>query len=181
MANNMDGLILAYDKVVSGKWEETLSAQERIWFLVYDPDMQRKVDFRLSDFENATKKAGKKWTIISLKDCFPDWMATHVYRDEYFQDPEALVDQLEFDFKTYAIENTIHKIRERPIDNVTVVAFTDVASLFGFARLSDILNHIAGEVKGRLLVFFPGEFEKNQFRLLNARDGWSYLARPITA
>lgn len=38
MANNIDGLIQAYDKVVSGKWEETLSAQERIWFLVYDPD-----------------------------------------------------------------------------------------------------------------------------------------------
>lgn len=181
MANNVDGLIQAYDKVVSGKWEETLSGQERIWFLVYDPDSQRKVDFRLSDFENATKKAGKKWANISLKDCFPDWMAEHEYRDEYFIEPESLVDQLEFDFKTFAIENTIKKIRKHQIDNKTVIAFTDVASLFGFARLSDILNHIAGEVNGRLLVFFPGEFEKNQFRLLNARDGWNYLARPITA
>ena len=96
-------------------------------------------------------------------------------------EPDALVDQLEFDFKTYAIENTIQKIRQHKTDNETVIAFTNVASLYGFARLSDILNHIAGEVKGRLLVFFPGEFEKNQFRLLNARDGWSYLARPITA
>jgi len=26
-----------------------------------------------------------------------------------------------------------------------------------------------------------GEFEKNHYRLLDARDGWSYLARPITA
>ena len=181
MANNIDDLIIAYNKVVNGKWEETLSAQERIWFLVYTPDMQRKVDFRLGDFENATKKAGKKWAIISLKDCFPTWMASHEYRDEYFQDPEALVDQLEFDFKSYAINHTIGKIREHNIDNETVISFTDVASLFGFTRLSDILNHIAGEVKGRLLVFFPGEFEKNQFRLLNARDGWSYLARPITA
>jgi len=181
MANNIDGLIQAYDKVVSGKWEETLSAQERIWFLVYDPDSQRKVDFRLSDFENVTKKAGKKWAKVSLKDCFPDWMASHEYRDEYFLEPDSLVDQLEFDFKKYVIENTIQKIRKHQIDNETVIAFTDVASLFGFARLSDILNHIAGEVKGRLLVFFPGEFEKNQFRLLNARDGWSYLARPITA
>ncbi len=180
MVNNVDGLIQAYDKAVSGKWEETLSAQERIWFLVYDPDSQRKIDFRLSDFENATKRAGKKWANISLKDCFPEWMASHEYRDEYFQDPDALVDQLEFDFKKFAIENIVQKIREQQVDNETVTAFTNVASLFGFSRLSDILNHVAGEVKGRLLVFFPGEFEKNQFRLLNARDGWSYLARPIT-
>ena len=177
MANNIDGLIQAYEKVVSGKWQETLSAQERIWFLVYDPDSQRKVDFRLIDFENTTKKAGKKWVRISFKDCFPDWMASHEYREEYFSDPESLIDQLEFDFKAFAIENTIQKIRNHQIDNETVVAFTDVASLLGFARLSDILNSIAGEVKGRLLVFFPGEFEKNQFRLLNARDGWSYLDR----
>jgi len=181
MANNVDGLIQAYDKVVSGKWEETLSAQERIWFLVYDPDNQRKVDFRLIDFENATKKAGKKWINISLKYYFPNWMASHEYRDEYFLEPDSIVDQLEFDFKNFAIKNIIQEIRKHQIDNETVIAFTDVASLFGFARLSDILNHIAGEVKGRLLVFFPGEFEKNQFRLLNARDGWSYLARPITA
>ncbi len=181
MANNIDGLIQAYEKVVNGKWEVTLSSQERIWFLVYDPDMQRKVDFRLSDFENVTKKAGKKWTNISLKDCFPDWMASHEYRDEYFQDPDALVDQLEFDFKSYVTETTLTNISKHKNDKETVVAFTDVASLFGFARLSDLLNHIASEVKGRLLVFFPGEFEKNQFRLLNARDGWSYLARPITA
>lgn len=181
MANNVDGLIQAYDKVVSGKWEETLSAQERIWFLVYDPDVQRKVDFRLSDFENVTKKAGKKWVVLSLKDCFPKWMVSHEYREEYFLDPEALVDQLEFEFKSYAIDYTISTIKENKNDEETVLAFTDVASLFGFARLSDLLNHIAAEVKGRLLVFFPGEFEKNQFRLLNARDGWSYLARPIKA
>lgn len=181
MANNVDSLIHAYDKVVSGKWEETLSAQERIWFLVYDPDSQRKVDFRLIDFENTTKKGGKKWVNISLKDCFPKWMVSHEYRDEYFLEPDSLIDQLEFDFKAFAIENIKQKIRKHQIDNETVIALTDVASLFGFARLSDILNHIASEVKGRLLVFFPGEFEKNQFRLLNARDGWSYLARPITA
>ena len=34
---------------------------------------------------------------------------------------------------------------------------------------------------GRLLVFFPGEVEGNNYRLLDARDGWNYLATPITA
>jgi hypothetical protein len=32
-----------------------------------------------------------------------------------------------------------------------------------------------------LLVFFPGQFDNNNYRLLDARDGWNYLAVPITA
>ena len=36
-------------------------------------------------------------------------------------------------------------------------------------------------MKGRLLVFFPGVYEQNNYRLLDARDGWNYLAFPITA
>ena len=30
------------------------------------------------------------------------------------------------------------------------------------------------------MLFFPGEFENNNYRLLDARDGWNYLAVPIT-
>ena len=52
--------------------------------------------------------------------------------------------------------------------------------LFGFARLSEILKSCDKDFKGRLLIFFPGEFEHNHYRLLDARDGWDYLARPIT-
>jgi hypothetical protein len=40
---------------------------------------------------------------------------------------------------------------------------------------------VADAVPGRLLVLFPGEYENNSYRLLDARDGWSYLAVPITA
>ena len=181
MANSVDDLLNAYEKVVNGNWEVTLSGQERIWFLVYEPEMQRKVDFRLGDFENATKKAGKKWATASLKEAFPSWMANHDYREEYFSEPDMLVDQLEFEFKNWLISHSVESINQQNADENTVLAITDVASIFGFARLSDILNQVAHQVKGRLLVFFPGEFEKNQFRLLDARDGWSYLARPITA
>jgi len=181
MANNIDDLLNAYEKVVKGKWENTLSPQEKIWFLVYAPDMQRKLDFRLGDFENTTKKAGKNWAQISFKDAFPTWMAANEYKEEYFSDPAALIDQLEFEFKAHLVQQSLAKIESQSIDENTVIAFTEVASLFGFTRLSDILNQISRHTSGRLLIFFPGEFEKNQYRLLDARDGWSYLARPITA
>jgi hypothetical protein len=36
-------------------------------------------------------------------------------------------------------------------------------------------------VPGRLLVFFPGRYEGNSYRLLDARDGWSYRATQIPA
>jgi hypothetical protein len=55
-----------------------------------------------------------------------------------------------------------------------------VASLFGFARLSQILKLVERDVRGRLVVFFPGQFEQNNYRLLDARDGWNYMAVPIS-
>ena len=180
MATKTDLLLTAYEKVIREPWTGTLSTSERVMFLVYDPAEQRKVDFRMDEFETATKKSGKKWTLISLKNCFPTWMSSHEYRDEYFQDPEALVDQLESDFKGYAINFLNTAILDSQADENTLVAVTDVSSLFGFVRLSDVLNAVDGRFKGRLLIFFPGEFEKNHFRLMDARDGWSYLARPIT-
>lgn len=180
MLSKVDQLILAYEKVVNEPWSNSLSGQERVWFLVYDPAEQRKIDLRMGDFESATFKAGKRWESISLKSCFPSWMSNHDYREEYFQTPEYLVDQLEAEFIPYAINFMRTKFHEINPDQNTLIAIKDVASLFGFGRLSEILKSCDNDFKGRLLIFFPGEFEHNQYRLLDARDGWDYLARPIT-
>ena len=53
-------------------------------------------------------------------------------------------------------------------------------ALFGFARLSHILKMVESDIKGRLVVFFPGHLERSNYRLLDARDGWNYMAVPIT-
>jgi len=63
----------------------------------------------------------------------------------------------------------------------TVVALKGVGSLFGFLKVKDLVDHLAPMVKGRLLIFFPGSFENNNYRLLDGYDGWNYLAVPITA
>lgn len=181
MASKIDQLLSAFELVVNEPWTTALSGQERIWFLVYDPSEQRKVDFRIGDFETATMKAGKRWAPVSMKKCFPSWMAKHEYKEEYFNDPEILVDQLEAEFKQYAIQYLKSEIEKQNVDDSTLVAIKDISSLFGFSRVSDVLNGCAGIFQGRVLVFFPGEFDKNHYRLLDARDGWSYLARPIIA
>lgn len=181
MASKIDQLLSAFELVVNEPWTTALSGQEKIWFLVYDPSEQRKIDLRLEDYETETMKAGKKWTLISLKNCFPSWMAGHDYKEEYFNDPETLVDQLEVEFKQYAIQFLTSEIKKQEVDDNTLIVIKDISSLFGFNRISDVLNGCANAFIGRVLIFFPGEFEKNHYRLLDARDGWSYLARPIIA
>jgi len=178
--SKIDQLILAYDRVINEPWSSTLSGQERVWFLVYDPAEQRKIDLRIEDFESSTIKSGKRWESISFKKCFPAWMANHDYREEYFKTPEYLIDQLEAEFIPFAIEFLKNKLKEIQSDQNTLIAIKDVASLFGFGRLSEILKSCDSDFNGRLMIFFPGEFEHNQYRLLDARDGWDYLARPIT-
>ncbi len=180
MASRIDLLVEAFDKVVKEPWAAALSGQERTWFLVYDPAEQRKVDLQLGDFETATIKANKKWKSISLKLCFPTWMATHEYKEDYFHSPEYILDQLEAEFIPYAINFLKNELAKIDQDENTLIALKDVSSFFGFARLSEILKSCEKEYKGRLLIFFPGEFEHNHYRLLDARDGWDYLARPIT-
>ncbi|GEO03358.1 hypothetical protein AAE02nite_10220 [Adhaeribacter aerolatus] len=181
MASKVDNLLIAFEQVLAEPWAQTLSGQERVWFLIYDPADQRKIDLRLGDFEAAARNAGKNWVPVSLKECFPYWMASHEYREEYFSDPEALADQLEVEFKPFVIDYIQDEIQKAKADDNTIIVIKDVTAIFGFARLSNIISTASDYAKGRMLVLFPGEFSKNQYRLLDARDGWSYLARPITA
>jgi hypothetical protein len=55
-----------------------------------------------------------------------------------------------------------------------------VASLYGFVRVSELIHDVERSIRGRLVVFFPGTKNENNYRLLDARDGWNYLANGIT-
>jgi hypothetical protein len=61
-----------------------------------------------------------------------------------------------------------------------VVALTGAASLYGFIRVSDLIRFVESDIRGRLVVFFPGTKDGHNYRLLDARDGWNYLAFGIT-
>ena len=56
-----------------------------------------------------------------------------------------------------------------------------MGSLFGFLKVKEVVDKIAPMVKGRLLVFFPGSYENNNYRLLDAYDGWNYMAVTLTS
>ena len=60
-----------------------------------------------------------------------------------------------------------------------VVALLGAGTLFGLGdavKVSALINAVNDAIAGRLLVFFPGDVENNNFRLLDARDGWNYMA-----
>jgi len=106
---------------------------------------------------------------------------SHEYRDQYFESPELLETALPAFF-----DHLISEVRSRLGEHSNphgVVALLGAGTLFGLGdavKVSALLNAVNDAIAGRLLVFFPGEHEGNSYRLLDARDGWNYLATPIT-
>jgi len=61
------------------------------------------------------------------------------------------------------------------------VAVTGLASLFDFMRVSSLVERVEDSASGRMLIFFPGEYVANIYRFMDARDGFNYMAVPITS
>ena len=101
--------------------------------------------------------------------------------DSYYESPDSLDGAKMGEFTDSVVLRVRSALAALADPENTVLALYGVASLFGFLKVSEVLPLIEGAVRGRLLVFFPGVYEQNNYRLLDARDGWNYLAFPITA
>ncbi len=178
---SVEGLVRAYGRFVGSGWVRSVAPQERVWFALYEPRDERRLRLRLGAFEEATIRAGHSWLARDLTDEFARWMAAQEYRESYFESPEDLTEDLLDDFVEGLAETVRAVLDSSEADEGSVVAVYGVGSLFGLARVSLLLEKVAPYVRGRLLVFFPGEHDNGNYRLLDARDGWNYLAIPITA
>jgi hypothetical protein len=178
--SQIEQLLAAYTEFVGLPWQEHLAGPQKVWFAVYDPNQERRLRLRVPEFELATRDAGHKWIYLDIGDSFARWMAAHKYRDIYFQRPDRMGLALR-DFETSVSEEIKTALTAPEVDENTVVAVGGVASLFGLTYVSTVLEPVTAAVQGRLLVFFPGRYENGAYRLLDARDGWNYLAVPITA
>ena len=176
----IDRLAERYKRYIALPWQKDLSGAQRTLFIQYDPTDERRLRARRTLFELATKGAGHSWIECDLTAAFPEWMSGLEYRDSYFEAPEDLELKLD-EFLAHAADLLRQKLAGPEADDQTVLGVYGIASLFGFLRLSDLMKTIEGDVRGRIAVFFPGEYEEGNYRLLDARDGWNYLAVPITA
>lgn len=178
--SEVEDLLRAYEQIVGLPWDHNLAGPEKIWFVLYDPSQERRIRARLGAFEAATREAGHDWVLVDLTDDFANWMAGHEYHEAYFQQPEDMELALS-DFATSAAQRVETELTASNVDDNTVVAILGIGSLFGITRSSELFSRVASYVKGRMIAFFPGSHDGSNYRLLDARDGWNYLALPITA
>ncbi len=177
MSNRIARLVQSYERHATIPWPTTLAGAQRVWFAVYDKGDERRVRARVGEFELATGRAGHDWARVDVTDAFPVWLGAHEYRDSYFQNPKAIEIAMD-EFMEFAAAQ-VRGVLEGADEN-TVVALQGVGALFGFVKVSELVKAVQDDVRGRLLVLFPGTYENNTYRLLDARDGWNYMAVPLT-
>lgn len=180
--SRVDDLIENYRRFASLPWPKGLAPAQRVWMAVYAPEDERRLRLHLPEFETASKAAGHDWALIDITNAFEEWMAAHEYRDAYFNKPKLIQPEL-----VGFLEQLVDQVREKLAalgNDRTIVGLLGAASLFGLGdhvRVSALIERVQDLVNGRMLVFFPGEVDGNNYRLLGAKDGWNYLATPITA
>jgi hypothetical protein len=174
----IEDLASAYEYHVSAPWQRTVAGAQRVMLVVYDKELERTLRARIGEFEQATRRAGHGWRLVDCTRWFAEWMAADDYRDAYFEDPTLLGMKLQGELRPEAARKLAAELEAAGDD--TVVALLGVASLYGFLRVSELIQAVEPSIHGRLLVFFPGSKNDNNYRLLDARDGWNYLAQAIT-
>jgi hypothetical protein len=176
--NKIEKLASKYEEFCKLPWDR-VAAQQRTWFVVYPPELERRIRRRYELFELATKNAKRNWCQIDLTDQFAQWISESDNKERYFKKPKHLTSRLR-DFHSKVVDSVNDTLLAKSLDDNTVVALTGIASLFGFMSISSLVEKITPNINGRLLVFFPGEHEGNTYRLLDGQEGWNYLAVPIT-
>ena len=176
-----------YERYIHATWPRNQAGAQRVVMVLYGKDQERALRGHLQEFEHRTTTPGSGggqgdghgWVPFDCTDRFARWMAAEDYAEAYFEEPELLQTRLDTDFRDHLAEQLIATLEQATPDDV--VAVFGVASLFGFANLSDLIHRVEPHVRGRLVVFFPGSRDGDNYRLLDAYDGWNYLAVPITS
>ena len=174
----IEDLAAVYERHVSAPWQRSVSGAQRVMLVVYDKELERTLRDRIGEFEQATRRSGHDWTLVDCTRWFAEWMAQDEYREAWFEDPDLLGMKLEGEFRE-AVADRLRARLEAAGDN-RAVALLGVASLYGFLRVSEVIRSVEQAICGRLVVFFPGTKNESNYRLLDARDGWNYLAQGIT-
>lgn len=173
-------LAKTYGQHIATAWQRTVASSQRVIMIVYDKELERDILAHKGEFEIATTQANHDWLEINLAPAFAEWIAAAEYRDAYFESPDDLQLKLESEFTTFVGNKIRAVLNSDDVSETSVVAVFGVGALFAFTRVSQVLKLVEPSIRGRLVIFFPGQYEQNNYRLLDARDGWNYLAVPIT-
>lgn len=177
--SRVSDLVDAYETDLRLTWRSGLSGAERVWMLVYPPELERAMRVQVPELGQRTRDAQHDWDVIDLSDELGHWIAHHEYAEAFYADPDDFTSAIVDMFADQLVQHV--RTRLSTTGENAVVALVGVASLFPFVRASALIQAIDA-VQGRLLVLFPGRHDpdSHSFRLLDARDGFNYRARVIT-
>jgi len=167
-----------YAEIIRGDWSQTIAGAQRVVMVVYDKDLERNLRGQFGEFEQRTRTAGHGWEHFDCTRLFSDWLSQDDDREAFFEEPEDLRLTIETDFEPLVLDALQARLQQA--DEDTVVAVSGIASLYGFLHISKLIREVENDIRGRLVVFFPGSRHGNNYRLLDARDGWNYLARSVS-
>jgi hypothetical protein len=173
-------LVQSFGGYIAIPWRNDTAAAQRVIFCVYDEKEELRLQANIDEFEIVTRRAGHEWAVFDFTNSFANWLLSQRYAASYFAKPHLLPTLLP-KFRDYLAEQFDAFLRERNADDDFVIALKGIGSLFGFLKVKEVVDVLAPMVKGRLVVFFPGSYENNNYRLLDGYDGWDYLAVLITA
>lgn len=178
--NKIEKLCRSYGKFINVPWRTDAAATQRVIFCVYDREDERKLRARIGEFETETQRLGHTWVLFDLTNTFAIWLSGQRYKESYFKKPE-LISTLMPNYQAFIKKEFEKFLEAQKVSENTVVALLGAGSLFGFIKVKEVVDTFAPLVEGRLLVFFPGTYENNNYRLLDGYDGWNYLAVMIRA
>ena len=176
--SKIDQLLKNYRRHISIPWQRAAPAQ-RVIFCIYNENNERRLRLKIDEFELATRNRDTVGQFLTLLIPLQTGLQSSVM-------PLNTSGSLIFypcfcPALTYIIQQFTCFLEEKAVDEQTVVALQGAGSLFGLLKVKEVVDHLAPLVFGRLLVFFPGSYEQNNYRLLDGYDGWNYLAVPLTA
>jgi len=177
--SSIDRLLKNYSRQLRLPWSASMSGKQRVWFAVYPPAEERRVRARLPQFESVTLEANHGWLTVDLTNLLPQWIAAHEYREGIFAEPEY--GPANSELEDLAVDRVRQACGAEDANEASVVAVMGLATLFDFMRVSNLIERVEDSVRGRLLVLFPGDYAGNVYRFMDARDGFNYLAVPITS
>jgi len=176
--SKIKSLLKSYKHRIQTPWQKNISPEQRAIFCIYNENDERALRIQIDEFKYATESASHPWLLFDLTDTFAEWLCKDKYAEEIFKDTDEL--KIQPFYLDYLKENFSRFIEENKAGEDHVIAVNGVASLFSLLKVKQVVMEFAPLVKGRLLVFFPGRYGDNNYRLLDSYDGWGYLAIPIT-
>lgn len=173
-------LAQSYARFIAVPWQPNAAPAQRVVFCIYHEDDELRLRAQIGEYELLTRQSSHDWALYDLTDTFAAWMSGQRYAEKYFAQPDLLATLLP-KYRTYIRDDFTRFLQSANAGANTVVAVQGTGALYGFLRVREVVDDLAPLVAGRLLIFFPGSYENNNYRLLDAYDGWNYLAVPITA